>query len=123
MMQPGPRHYRSAMLRIAICEALPDHMRDGTREILSLSCANPRKGYATHLMAEVCREADEAGIVLIVQPGQFEEGMTTEQLEKWYTRFGFMALPKEEGMPTVMARWRYGKAIDTAQIIGVDSCA
>ena len=120
-MQTGPRHYRSAMLRIAMCAALPDHMRDGTREILGLQCSNPRKGYATRLMLETCREADEAGIVLIVQPGQFDDGMTTEQLTKWYERFGFVALPSE-GAP-VMARMRYGKPIDMSQTIGVDSCA
>ena len=120
-MTPGPRHYRSAMLRIAMCEALPDDMRDGTREILSLTCANPRKGYATRLMSDVCLEADTAGMVLIVQPGQFDDGMTTEQLTKWYERFGFMALPKDGDNPTVMARWRYGKAIDIDPLIGVES--
>ena len=123
MMQPGPRHYRSAMLRIALCEALPEDMRDGTREILSLQCSNPRKGYGRRLMVEVCREADEAGMVLIVQPGQFDEGMTTEQLTRWYESFGFMALPKEDDAPTVMARSRYGKPLDIPQTISAQSRA
>lgn len=122
-MQPGPRHYRSAMCRIALCEALPEDMRDGTREILALQSSNPRKGYGRRLMVEVCREADEAGIVLIVQPGQFADGMTTEQLAKWYEGFGFMALPKDGDAPTVMARWRYGKAIDIPETIGAQSRA
>lgn len=96
-------------------------MRANAREILSLQCSNPRKGYGRRLMVEVCREADEAGMVLIVQPGQFAEGMTTEQLTRWYEGFGFMALPSEGA--TVMARWRYGKAIDIPETIGAQSGA
>ena len=110
-MNTGPRYHKQASLRLTIAEALPNHMHEGTREIINLRCSNPRKGYATALMHEVCAEADQTGIVLIVQPGQFDEGMTTEQLEKWYAKFGFVALPKDEGNPTVMARWRYGKLV------------
>ena len=103
-MTPGPRYHASASLRIAICEALPEPMHAGTREIINLRCANPRKGHATALMAEVCLEADKASIVLITQPGQFDDGMTTEQLTKWYGRMGFVALPHEPDMPQLMAR-------------------
>lgn len=103
-MTPGPRHHKQASLRIAVCEALPAHMQPRTREIVSLRCTNPRKGYATALMLSVCREADRAGMVLLVQPGAFDEGMTTEQLARWYGRLGFQELPKDEGQPTMMAR-------------------
>ena len=103
-MNIGPRYYKQASLRLARAEALPEHMQDGTREIINLRCSSQRKGHATALMHEVCLEADQTGIVLIVQPGQFDEGMTTAQLEKWYAKFGFVALPKDEGNPSVMAR-------------------
>lgn len=103
-MNIGPRYHKQASLRLAIAEGLPEHMHEGTREIINLRCTNPKKGYATALMHEVCLEADKAGIVLIVQPGQFDDGMTTEQLERWYAKFGFIPLPKDEGNPTVMAR-------------------
>lgn len=110
-MEPGIRTHKTATLRISICEALPDHMREGTREIVNLRSDSQRKGYASALMHQVCGEADRTGVILIVQPGQFDAGMTTEQLEKWYAKFGFVALPKDEGNPTVMARWRYGKLV------------
>ena len=103
-MTPGIRAHKQATLRLAIPEALPEEMREGVREIINLRCYEPHKGYATTLMYTICAEADRAGIVLMVQPGQFDEGMTTEQLEKWYRKFGFIDLPKDEGNPTVMAR-------------------
>lgn len=103
-MNTGPRSHKQARLRIAIPECLPEDMRPGVREILALRCTNPRKGYATTLMHQVCREADRACMVLLVQPGAFDEGMDTDQLSRWYGRFGFHSLPRDEGMPLMMAR-------------------
>ena len=53
---------------------------------------NRGKGYASRLMREeVLRDADEEGVVLIlgVEAQDPEEGMTDEELRKWYVRCGF----------------------------------
>lgn len=89
-MNPGLRDHKSATLRIAVTEGLPVEMWEQTREILSIHSTNPRKGHATLLMHQVCAEADRAGIVLILQPHKFDEGMPDEKLEQWYEKFGFV---------------------------------
>lgn len=88
-MKLGRRFHKQASLRIAIAEALPEDMHAGTREVVSLESDNPRKGHATALLHQVCAEADIDGIVLLLMPKPFGDGMTEEQLEKWYGRFGF----------------------------------
>lgn len=88
-MKIGSRLHKQASCRIAISEALPEDMQAGTREVVSLASDNPRKGHATALMHQVCAEADVDRIVLILMPKPFGDGMTEEQLEKWYGRFGF----------------------------------
>jgi hypothetical protein len=71
-------------------------MRDQTREIVSLSSTNQRKGYATTLMWTVCHEADEALITLILQPKPFESGPLDDQrLQRFYEKFGFVIFQKE----------------------------
>ena len=104
MMEPGRRTYKSASCRVAMCDGVPDEMRDGIREIVSIESGNPRKGHGTGLMHSLFAEADAGGLVLLVQPGQYAEGMTTEQLARWYGRFGFVELPRDEGGPVLMAR-------------------
>lgn len=94
-MTPGLRDFKQATLRIAVAEGLPKEMREQTREIVSVHSANPRKGHATLLMHQVCSEADRAGIVLILQPSKFDDGMDDEKLKKWYGRFGFVEIQQE----------------------------
>lgn len=101
-MTPGLRTHRSASLRVAIAEGLPEDMREETRELLSVCSTNPRKGHATALMHEVCTEADLSGISLLAAVRPFDDGaMTGEQLEKWYRRFDFELIQDE---PPLMLR-------------------
>lgn len=100
-MSPGLREHKQASLRVAVAECLPEEMRDQTREIVSLACTNPRKGYATTLMWTVCHEADLARITLILQPKSFGDGMDDAKLERFYCKFGFVVIQKE---PVLMAR-------------------
>lgn len=100
-MKVGTRCHKQASCRIAIATALPEDMHEGTREVVSLASDNPRKGHATFLMHQVCAEADVDGIVLILMPKPFGEGMTEEQLVKFYERFGFALIQPE---PKLMAR-------------------
>jgi len=101
LMPTGRRELASASCRIAMAEGLPEHMQAGTREVLDVIASNPRKGHATSLMHKVCKEADRAGITLILTCKQFQDGMTDEQLIKWYGRFGFISIQDE---PVIMAR-------------------
>ena len=100
-MQPGLRQYKQASLRVAIPTALPEHMQPHMRELLSITSGSPRTGQATALMHQVCQEADTACMTLILAVAPFADGMTAEQLEKWYMRLGFVIL---QTGPLMMAR-------------------
>lgn len=100
-MTPGLRQHKQATLRIAIPTGLPEHMQPHMREILSVASGRPRSGQATALMYQVCQEADTACKTLLLTVAPFGEGMTAEQLQKWYTKFGFGVIQDE---PLMMAR-------------------
>lgn len=102
MMETGRRDYKQASLRIAIPTSLPAHMQPHMRELLSVSSGNPRKGHATALMYQVCQEADDARMTLLIQVDPFDDGMTKEQLQKWYDKFGFEVIQTEPAL--LMAR-------------------
>lgn len=111
-MTPGLREHKQASLRVAVAECLPEDMREATREIVSLACTNPRKGYATTLMWSVCHEADEGKITLILQPRSFGE-MDDAKLERFYSKFGFVTIQKEPAV--LMARSPMGSRLVTLQ--------
>lgn len=100
-MTPGIRLHKQASLRVAIAEGWPVEIQDQVREIVSIQSTNPRKGHATALLHQVCAEADKWWITLLVQVAPFNDGMTLEQLEKWYCRFGFLRIQDD---PMLMAR-------------------
>lgn len=101
-MNTGRRQYKQAACRLAEPAWLPDDMRSGCLELVDLSSDNPRKGHATALMHHICLEADASGKVLILSPKPFADGLTQEQLEKWYGRFGFLMIQTEPAK--IMAR-------------------
>lgn len=113
-MTPGLREHKNASLRVCIAECLPFDMRDQTRELISLSSGNPRKGYATTLMWTVCNEADKDWITLIIRPDPFGDGaMDQEKLQRFYAKFGFVVFQTE---PVVlMARSPVGRRVITLQ--------
>ena len=80
---------------------LPEDMRDATRELVGVQSTNPRKGHATALMHTVCAEADREWMTLLIQVKPFDDGMTEDQLMRWYGRFGFVQIQAE---PILMAR-------------------
>lgn len=95
-----------ASCRVRQTNAVPQHMRAGVRELccLEVPAGEQRKGYATTLVHKVCREADAAGIVLILWPQPWGDNiaMSRAQLAEWYAReFGFQAIQPE---PLLMAR-------------------
>jgi hypothetical protein len=105
-MHAGRRELGVASVMIAISQAVPPHMRPGTREVsqLLVPVAHRRKHLATALMNLICQEADANSItlLLIVQP--FDEGGPDEDaLIDWYALFGFKTL-QDSPTGTVMAR-------------------
>lgn len=100
LMPTGERHVGAASLRVRQCTALPERMRPKTREIVNLEtpAAEQGKGYATTLMHKVCREADAAGLVLVLNPHPWGDhvNLSQAQLIDWYERgFGFAIIQHE----------------------------
>lgn len=108
-MRPGKRAVGDASVDISIPKQLPEHMRDGTREVSSLYVdpASRRKKLATILMNFICQEADANQITLVLTANAYEDGedpmdvgpatiaaprMSSEQLVEWYKLFGFQVL-------------------------------
>ncbi len=99
-MPTGERRVGPASLRVRQCVALPLHMRTNTREVVNLEtdAAEQHKGYATTLMHKVCREADAAGMVLVLSPQPWGDNINLSQgqLIDWYQRsFGFQPIQTE----------------------------
>ena len=99
-MPSGERRVGPAHLRVRQCTALPERMRAKTREIVDVETpfAEQGKGYATTLLHKVCREADAAGLVLVLSPQPFGDNinLSQAQLLDWYQRsFGFQPVQTE----------------------------
>lgn len=99
-MRTGWRRYGGARLYIRKCTALPEHMRDRTRELRSLEthAQSQQQGHATMLMLNTCAEADFNGVVLVLWPSPWGDNiaLSAEQLQDWYERrFGFKVIQKE----------------------------
>lgn len=104
-MNPGPRTLGNATLTIGECRALPKDMRAATRELsgLFVPIESRHSGHATALMHDVCSEADETGITLVLFVQPFDDpDLSRAQLADWYARrFGFVPIQAE---PLLMAR-------------------
>lgn len=106
-MKTGERSVGPAKLRVRQCPALPPALQKTTRELVNVETAfaEQGKGYATTLMHKVCREADKAGLVLVLTPQPYGDNinLSKQQLEDWYSRaFGFYVIQTEP--MTLMAR-------------------
>lgn len=105
-MPSGQRKVGQATCRVRQCNALPAAMRPKTRELVSLHVptSHRNQGYATTLMYKVCREADAAGLTLLLWPKAYDDlgGLSDQYLEGWYAeRFGFHRIQQN---PVLMAR-------------------
>jgi hypothetical protein len=98
------RRVGGASCRIGTCAAIPEVMRKRSREITDLRTdpGKRRRGFATTLLHSLCREADEAQILLILRPEVFREPddefsiMSQDDLEAWYIcSFGFQLIQTE----------------------------
>ena len=106
-MKTGDRSVGHDKLRVRQCPALPAALQKTTRELVSVETpfSEQGKGYATTLIHKVCREADKAGLVLVLTPQPYGDNinLSKQQLEDWYARsFGFCVI---QTVPmTLMAR-------------------
>lgn len=105
-METGDRKVGAASCRVRQTNAVPVRMQGRVREITKLEvlASEQNKGYGTSLMHKVCREADEANMVLVLWPMPFGDNISLSkgQLAGWYeARFGFQAIQPE---PLLMAR-------------------
>lgn len=106
-MKTGDRSVGPAKLRVRHCPALPPALQKTTRELVNVETPfdEQGKGYATTLIHKVCREADKAGLVLVLTPHPYGDNinLSKQQLEDWYARsFGFYVI---QTVPmTLMAR-------------------
>lgn len=88
-MKLGINTNGSSSLKLSYLNALIDGQ---LLEISDLATwpSERNKGHATALLREVCDEADKSATLLVLTPSAFgSDGMTTEQLEAWYSTFGF----------------------------------
>lgn len=104
-MKVGARSLGPSSLMVRICMALPNRMRLRTRELTKIHTKAEMQGQgcASDLVRMVCKEADEAGIVLILFPQPYGDdiALSRGQLIKWYSGFGFQQTQQE---PPMMAR-------------------
>jgi N-acetylglutamate synthase-like GNAT family acetyltransferase len=116
LMPVGPRGYHSARLTIAVPMGLPDHMRGGVRELMSLEvpAEDRRQGLATTLMERTAVEADGAQVVLFIHVQPFEGSVTVDELEAFYAKFGFVVIQER---PRLMARQPKGRNHVLRQLI------
>jgi GNAT superfamily N-acetyltransferase len=94
------------MLGMTAIQGLSHDERQRIREITKLQTdpEKRRKGHAQWLMCEVCVEADQHGMVLMLTPEPFgDEPLDADQLMLFYRRFGFREIPNPGG-PTIMVR-------------------
>lgn len=102
-MTPGPRRHKSASLRVAHPSGydLSAEELERLREIISVKSECQGRGDAARLMYAVCDEADREWITLVLTVAPFGDGLTEEQLKRFYARFGFIEFQAE---PCLMTR-------------------
>lgn len=116
-MNVGERTCGPASLQVRISRALPQHLRDRTREITKVHtpASQQQQGHATALMRAVCDEADQDGITLVLWPRHYGDDIAlgASMLKDWYAGFGFVEIQPE---PVLMARapWPYTRLAPVA---------
>lgn len=101
-MTPGLRTHKQASLRVAMATVdVEPELLETLREIQSVQSGDRGKGHAAALLHQVTAEADRAWISLLITVKAFADGMTDDQLKRFYGKFGFMEIQAE---PCLMFR-------------------
>lgn len=104
-MKPGHIVMGHASLELSYSGIVPVADRGRVLEVTSLRTDrwSRNQGHASALMREVCQQADQNDMFLLLRPEAFGAGgLTTEQLADWYARrFDFVQL---QDAPLILIR-------------------
>ena len=103
----GERKSEHSRLELEAAANLPEEMRESVRWVRDVETdpEHLKQGWATKLLADVCKEADEAKISLMLEPNGYGE-MTDQDLMRWYYKhFRFITVQvKTKDLPCLMIR-------------------
>lgn len=96
-MKTGTIQLGNASIHIGYSQIVPPNQRGHARELTEFHVpeAHRGKGEGTLLLSEVCHEADQKGILLIIRAD-------TKRLQDFYARHGFLTI--QEDNVILMAR-------------------
>lgn len=99
-MKPGTIQLGNASLHISYPQIVPGNLRGFAREISEFNVPEAFRGNGegSELLKDVCEQADEKNILLVIIAD-------TERLMKYYERFGFIAI---QATPILMVRTPLG---------------
>jgi len=103
-MKPGTIQLGNASLHIGYPQIVPGNLRGFAREITEFNVPEDFRGNGegSELLKEVCEQADQHDIMLILIAD-------TEKLAMYYGRFGFVPI---QDKPILMVRKPYGASIN-----------
>ena len=119
-MEPGERHHGAASARIRLCPGLGPKLQASTLELCDLRVPQEQqgRGHASALLREVCKEADAAGVMLVLFVEPFGTGLSADDLVAWYGRHGFAEI---QARPVRMMARMIGATPRTLGAAGVPS--
>ena len=119
-MQDGQRQLGAATATIRACPGVPDRLRGLTRELCNVHVpAEARqRGEASALLRQLCAEADDENVMLILFVEPFDGGPDADVLARWYGRHGFAEIQAE---PVRMMARMIGATPRTLGAAGVPS--
>jgi len=94
-------------LRICVPEGFPVEIQQKSRELIELYTLPDKRnaGFARDLLNSVCKEADTAGISLLVHVKPYDGQNESKRLQSFYAKMGFVVFQTE---PTLMCRMPNG---------------
>ena len=89
-MKTGTVELGNASIHINYSQIVPANQRGHARELTEFCVSEEHrgKGEGTNLLSEICREADEKGILLLM-------AADNKRLEDFYARFGFVTIQQD----------------------------
>lgn len=89
-MKTGTVELGNASIHIGYSQVVPPNQRGHARELTEFCVPDEHrgKGEGTNLLSEICREADEKHLLLIISAD-------TKRLEDFYARFGFVTIQRD----------------------------
>lgn len=101
-MKPGTVELDGCSLQLSYSQIVKPNQRGLLLEITNLLTqpSKRRNNCATHLMREVCDQADQHGITLMLMPqADGNDGPNSDTLEAWYSReFDFKRLQSDSNL-------------------------